>query len=154
MGKVVCCGQTGVWPHFLVIDGHRPDTHSPSVDCKNVFSFLRNNNRIDCFIFLLFSNFCVFFVTTGELVGDASDRLAAQSRRTQSCSFLSDSDGRHLLEFGQLSRRYRDCRRAQVNIQPIRPNTNTDSTHTHTTTQSRTLVSHTVSWFENEKKNT
>ena len=69
-------------------------------------------------IYFLFFSFLLSDVFIGEFMGDASDRFAAQSRRTQSRPLLSHSDGRHLLEFGQLSRSYRDRRRAQVNIRP------------------------------------
>ena len=68
--------------------------------------------------FIFFFPFLLSDVFIGEFMGDASDRFAAQSRRTQSRPLLSHSDGRHLLEFGQLSRSYRDRRRAQVNIRP------------------------------------
>ena len=51
---------------------------------------------------------------TGELVGDALDRFSAQSRRAQSRFIVSHTCGRHLLEPGQLSRRYRNCGWTQV----------------------------------------
>ena len=79
--------------------------------CSKISFFFWKRNQHRFYFQLLF-----YFLDNviGELLGDAFDRVTAQSWWTQSRSVLPHSYGRHLLEFGQLSWRNRDRRWAQV----------------------------------------